>query len=80
MQEIESRPKDPETGLLVDQGNLPLKPKHPFLDKISRVPSEIKAIALFTGIVIVVGGLVYTCRIGNTLKQFIKSGRLRNFE
>ena len=35
---------------------------------------------LFTGIIIVIGSIVYTCRLGNTLKQFIRTGRLRNFE
>ncbi len=80
MQEIESRSKDiPETGLLLGQGDFPIKPKHPFLEKISKTSSQVKTITLFAIIVIFGGTVIYTLRLGNTIKQFIQSRR-NNFE
>lgn len=80
MQEIESRLKENEMGLSVDQGDIPTKPKHPFLDKISAISTETKTLVIFSLIVGALGLVVFADRIKNSLSGFLRAIRLKHWD
>lgn len=74
MQEIEGRRiEDPISGLLLDQGEIPIKPKHPFLDKLSAISTETKTLIIFSLIVGALGLVVFAGRLKNSLSRLPKS-------
>lgn len=81
MQELESRKGvNPEGSLLIDQGDIPIKPKRPFLDKISAISTETKTLVIFSIIVGILGLVVLAGRIKNSLSGFPRAIRLKHWD